>query len=103
MRKTLIRSDGSHTENDKERDDTLAPSLEKVHNVHQRTIFDNEFKKSTIKEHEMLFKPLVSHVPEEDNDHETLAPITSGEIKTYLKKCKSSFATGPDGIRYGVR
>ena len=46
---------------------------------------------STIKEHEMLFKPLVSHVPEEDDDHDTLAPITSGEIKAYLKKCKSSW------------
>ena len=78
-----MRSDGrpTHTENDKERADTFAASLEKVHNVHQGTIFDDEFKvevESTIKEHEMLFKPLVSHVPEEDDDHETLAPITSG-------------------------
>ena len=71
--------------------------------VHQGTIFDDEFKvevESTIKEHEMLFKPLVSHVPEEDDDHET--PITTGEIKAYLKKCKSSSAPGLDGIRYGV-
>ena len=68
-RKTpLMRSDGTHTENDKERADTFAASLEKVHNVHQGTIFDDEFKvevESTIKEHEMLFKPLVSHVPED--------------------------------------
>ena len=74
-------------------------------NVHQGTIFDDEFKvevESTIREHEMLFKPLVSHVPEEDNDHEKLATITSGEIKAYLKKCKSSSAPGLDGIRYGV-
>ena len=45
-------------------------------NVHQGTIFDDGFKvevESTIKEHEMLFKPLVSHVPEEDDDYETLA------------------------------
>ena len=105
-RKTpLMRSDGTHTENDKERADTFAASLEKVHNVHQGTIFDDEFKvevESTIKEHEMLFKPLVSHVPEEDDDHETLTPITTGEIKAYLKKCKSSSAPGLDGIRYGV-
>ena len=63
--------------------------MQTVHNVYQGTIFDDEFKvevDSTIKEHEMLFKPLVSHVPEEDDDHETLAPITSGEIKAYLKK-----------------
>ena len=103
-RKTpLMRSDGTHTENDKERADTFAASLEKVHNVHQGTIFDDEFKvevESTIKEHEMLFKPLVSHVPEEDDDHETLTPITTGEIKAYLKKCKSSSAPGLDGIRY---
>ena len=79
--------------------------LEKVNNVHQGTIFDDEFKvkvESTIKEHEMLFKPLVSHVPEKDDDHETLAPITSGEIKAYLKKCKSSSAPGLYGIRYSV-
>ena len=105
-RKTpLMRSDGTHTENDKERADTFAASLEKVHNVHQGTIFDDEFKvevESTIKEHEMLFKPLISHVPEEDDDHETLTPITTGEIKAYLKKCKSSSAPGLDGIRYGV-
>ena len=49
----------------------------------------------------MLFRPLASHVPEEDDDHNTLAPITSGEIKAYLKKCKSSSASGLDGIRYG--
>ena len=100
-----MRSDGTHTENDKERADTFAASLEKVHNVHQGTIFDDEFKvevESTIKEHEMLFKPLVSHVPEENDDHETLTPITTGEIKAYLKKCKSSSAPGLDGIRYGV-
>ena len=105
-RKTpLMRSDGTRTENDKERADTFAASLEKVHNVHQGTIFNDEFKvevESTIKEHEMLFKPLVSHVPEKDDDHETLAPITTGEIKAYLKKCKSSSAPGLDGIRYGV-
>ena len=56
-----MRSDGTHTENDKERIYTLAASLEKVHNVHQGTIFDDEFKvevESTIKEHKMLFKPL---------------------------------------------
>ena len=100
-----MRSDGTHTENDKERADTFAALLEKVHNVHQGTIFYDEFKvevKSTIKEHEMLFKPLVSHVPEEDDDHETLAPITPGEIKAYLKKCKTSSAPGLDGIRYGA-
>ena len=76
-----------------------------VHNVNQGTIFDDEFKvevESTIKEHKMLFKPLVSHIPEEDDDHETLAPITSGEIKACLKKYKSSSAPGLDGIRYGV-
>ena len=105
-RKTLLmRSDRTPTENDKERDDTFAASLEKVHNLRQGTIFNAEFKveiESTIKQHEMLFKPLVSHVPEEDDDHETLAPITSGEIKAYLKKCKSSSAPGLDGIRYGV-
>ena len=88
-RKTpLMRSDGTHTENDKERADTFAASLEKVHNVHQGTIFDDEFKvevESTIKEHEM---PLVSHVPEEDDDHETLNPITTGEIKGYLKNAQ---------------
>ena len=50
----------------------------------------------------MLFKPPVSHVPKEDDDHETLAPITSGEIKACLKKCKSSTVPGLDGIRYGV-
>ena len=50
----------------------------------------------------MLFQSLVSHVPEEDDDHETLATITSGEIKDYLKKCKSSSAPGLDGIKYGV-
>ena len=61
----LMRSDDNHTENDKERADTFAASLEKVHNVHQGTIF-------------------VSHVPKEDDDHETLAPITSGDIKAYL-------------------
>ena len=62
-----MRSDDTHTENDKERADTFAASLEKVHNVHQGTIFDDEFKEEveiTIKGHEMLFKPLVSHVPE---------------------------------------
>ena len=93
-----MRSDGTHTENDKERADTFAASLEKVHKVHQGTIFDDEFKvevESTIKEHEMLFKPLVSHVPEGDDDHETLTPITTGEIKAYL-------APDLDGIRYGV-
>ena len=47
-------------------------------------------------------RPLVSHVPEEDDDHETLYPITSGKIKAYLKKCKSSTAPALDGIRYGV-
>ena len=57
---------------------------------------------STIKEHGMLFKPLVSHVPEVDDAHETLAPITIEKIKAYLKKCKSSSAPGLDGIRYGV-
>ena len=57
---------------------------------------------SAIKEHKMLFKPLVSYVPEEDDDYETLAPITSGDIKAYLKKCKSSLATGLDDISYGV-
>ena len=44
--------------------------------VHQGTIFDDGFKvevESTIKEHEVLFKRLVSHVPEEDDDYETLA------------------------------
>ena len=41
-------------------------------------------------------------VPEEDDDHETLAPIKSVKIKAYLKKCKSSSAPGLDGIRYGV-
>ena len=100
-----MRSDGTHTKNDKERAATFAASLEKVHNVHQGTNFDDEFKEevgNTIKEHEMLFKPLVSHVPEEDDDHETLAPITSGEIKAYLKNCKSSSAPGLDGIRYDV-
>ena len=84
-----MRSDGTHTENDKERADTFAALLEKVLNVHQGTIFDDEFKvevESNIKDHEMIFKPLVSHVPEENNDHETLAPITSGEMKAYLKK-----------------
>ena len=50
----------------------------------------------------MLFKPLVSHVPEEDDHQETLAPITSEEIKADLKKCKSSSAPGLNGIRYGV-
>ena len=86
-----IWSDGTHIENEKEIADTFAALLEKVNNVHQGTIFDDEFKvkvESTIKEHEMLFKPLVSHVPEKDDDHETLAPITSGEIKAYLKKCR---------------
>ena len=86
----------------KERADTFAASLEKVHNVNQGTIFEDEFKvevESTIKEHGMLFKPLVSHVPEEDDHHETLAPITSEEIKADLKKCKSSSAPG---IRYDV-
>ena len=43
-----MRSDDTepiHTENDKERADTFAASLEKVHNVHQgTTIFDDEFK-----------------------------------------------------------
>ena len=29
-------------------------------------------------------------------------PITTGDIKAYLKKCKSSSAPGLDGIRYGV-
>ena len=43
-RKTpLMRSDGTHTKNDKERADTFAASLEKVHNVHQGTIFGDEF------------------------------------------------------------
>ena len=96
---------GTHTENDKERADTFAASLEKVHNVHQGTIFDDEFKvevKDTIIEHEILLKPLVSHVPEEDDDHETRAPITSGEIKAFQKKCKSSSAPRLDGIIYGV-
>ena len=50
---------------------------------------------STIKEHDMLFNPLVGHVPEEDDGHGTLASIRSGEIKAYLKP-------GLDGIRYGV-
>ena len=67
-----MRSDGTHTENVKERADTFAASLDKVHNVHQVTIFDDEFKveiENTIKEHEILSKPLVSHVPQEDDDH----------------------------------
>ena len=38
-----MRSDGTDTENDKERADTFAASFEKVHNVHQGTIFDDEF------------------------------------------------------------
>ena len=51
----------------------LPPRSKKVHNVHQGPIFDNEFKvemDSSIDEHEMFFTPLVSHVPEEDHDHE---------------------------------
>ena len=50
----------------------------------------------------MLFKPLISHVSEEDDDNQKLAPITSWKIKAYLKKCKSSSAPGLDGIIYGV-
>ena len=44
-RKTpLLRSYGTHTDNDKERADTFAASLDQVHNFHQVTIFDDEFK-----------------------------------------------------------
>ena len=104
-KKPLLKPDGTFTESDKERADTFAATLEKVHNVHQGDIFDDNFKEeveSTIKEHEILFKPLVSQIEEVDDDNEILTPITTGEIKGFLKKCKPNTAPGVNGIRYSV-
>ena len=112
MRKTplVMRSDGTHTENDKERADTFAASLDKVHNVRQGTIFDDEFKvevEITFKEHEMLFKPLVHHVPKENDAHKTLySPnINTRKNQGLSEKCKSRplvWTVSDTVYRYGV-